>query len=77
MTSEKSLLKSGSLTMAFEKENTRDSYGRLLVYVYVGRKSVQETLLIEGFARVGYIMNSPYKYLAFIGTIRVWKEGTI
>jgi micrococcal nuclease len=44
-------------------ENRRDSYGRLVAYVYVDGQSVQETLLKEGFARVGYIMNPPYKYL--------------
>jgi endonuclease YncB( thermonuclease family) len=57
------LVKSGRLTMELEEENTRDSYGRLLAYVYVDGKSVQETLLKEGYARVGYIMNPPYKYL--------------
>lgn len=58
------LVKSGTLTMELEQGNTRDSYGRLLAYVYVDGKSVQETLLKEGLARVGYIMNPPYKYLA-------------
>ncbi|MED4226510.1 thermonuclease family protein [Neobacillus cucumis] len=57
------LVKSGSLTKEREKENLRDSYGRLLDYVYVDGKSVQETLLKEGFARVGYILKPPYKYL--------------
>ena len=58
------LLKSGTLTMELELENSKDSYGRLVAYVYVDGKSVQETLLKEGFARVGYIMNSPYKYFS-------------
>jgi micrococcal nuclease len=57
------LVKGGSLTMEFEEGSTRDAYGRLLVYVYVDGSSVQETLLKEGFARVAYIMNPPYKYL--------------
>jgi micrococcal nuclease len=57
------LVKGGSLTMEFEEGSTRDAYGRLLVYVYVNGSSVQETLLKEGFARVAYIMNPPYKYL--------------
>ncbi|MED4226504.1 thermonuclease family protein [Neobacillus cucumis] len=47
----------------FEQENTRESFGRLLAYVYVDGKSVHETLLKEGYARVGYIMNPPYRYL--------------
>jgi micrococcal nuclease len=57
------LVKGGSLSMEFEDGDTRDAYGRLLVYVYVDGSSVQETLLKEGFARVAYIMNPPYKYL--------------
>jgi micrococcal nuclease len=57
------LVKSGKLTLEFEAENTRDSYGRLLAYVYVDGESVQGTLLKEGYARVAYSMNPPYKYL--------------
>jgi micrococcal nuclease len=57
------LVKSGKVTLEFEQENLRDSYGRLLAYVYVDGKSVQETLLKEGYARVAYIINPPYKYL--------------
>jgi micrococcal nuclease len=57
------LVKSGRLTLDFEKDNIRDTYGRLLAYVYVDGESIQETLLKEGYARVSYIMNPPYKYL--------------
>jgi endonuclease YncB( thermonuclease family) len=57
------LVKSGKLTLEFEQENTRDAYGRLLAYVFVDGKSIQGTLLREGYARVAYIMNPPYKYL--------------
>jgi micrococcal nuclease len=57
------VVKSGKLTLEFEKENIKDSYGRLLAYVYVDGKSVQGTLLKEGYARVAYIMKPPYKYL--------------
>ena len=57
------LVRDGSLTMELEQGHTRDLYGRLLVYIYVDGKSVQETLLREGFARVAYVMNPPYKYL--------------
>ncbi|MGG3468993.1 thermonuclease family protein [Neobacillus pocheonensis] len=60
----KQLVTSGRLTLEFEPGNTRDSYGRLLAYVYVDGQSVQETLLKEGFARVAYIMNPEYKSLA-------------
>ncbi|WP_423798305.1 thermonuclease family protein [Neobacillus sp. SAB-20_R2A] len=57
------LVKSGGLTLVLEEGNTRDAYGRLLAYVYVDGKSVQEILLKEGFARVAYVMNPPYKFL--------------
>jgi micrococcal nuclease len=57
------LVQSGLLTLEVEQGNTRDAYGRLLGYVYVDGKSVQETLLQDGLARVGYIINPPYKYL--------------
>jgi len=77
------LVKSGRLTIELEQLATRDSYGRLLAYVYVDGKSVQETLLKEGFARVGYIMNPPYKYLTLYtedegvarqGKINIWSR---
>lgn len=57
------LVKSGKLTLEFEQGNTRDSYGRLLAYVFVDGQSIQGTLLKEGYAKVAYIMNPPYKYL--------------
>jgi micrococcal nuclease len=57
------LIKSGNLTLEFEQGNTRDTYGRLLAYVYVDGESIQGTLLKEGYARVAYIMDPPYKYL--------------
>lgn len=56
------LLKSGKITLEFEK-SLRDKYDRLLAYVFVDGKSVQETLLEEGLARVAYIYEPPYKYL--------------
>ncbi|WP_223593611.1 thermonuclease family protein [Neobacillus bataviensis] len=58
------LVKIGNLTMELEQGNFRDAYGRLLAYVYVDGKSVQETLLKEGYARVAYVINPPYKFLA-------------
>lgn len=57
------LVKSGKLTLELEDGNTRDSYGRLLAYVFVDGVSVQGMLLKEGLARVAYLMNPPYKYL--------------
>lgn len=49
------LIKSGNLTIEFDVGERVDKYGRLLAYVYVGGKSVQETLLKEGLARVAYV----------------------
>jgi micrococcal nuclease len=49
--------------LEFEQGNTRDNYGRLLAYVSVDGKPVQRNLLKEGYARVAYVMNPPYKYL--------------
>nr|WP_281250291.1 thermonuclease family protein [Virgibacillus proomii] len=41
--------------MEFDVGELKDKYGRLLAYVYVDGKSVQETLLKEGLPRVAYI----------------------
>lgn len=72
------LVKSGKITLEFEQGNTRDSYGRLLAYVYVDGESIQETLLKEGFARVAYILNPPYKYLElFRGDERLAKREKV
>ncbi|NHC43525.1 thermonuclease family protein [Bacillus sp. MM2020_1] len=57
------LVREGSLSLEVEEGPTRDTYGRLLAYVYVDGQSVQETLIKEGYARVAYIMDPPYKYL--------------
>lgn len=60
----KQLLNSGNVTLEFEQGKSRtDKYGRLLAYVFVNGTSVQETLLKEGYARVAYIYEPPYKYL--------------
>ena len=49
------LVNSGDLTIEFDVGEKRDHYGRLLAYVYVNGKSVQETLIHEGLARVAYV----------------------
>jgi micrococcal nuclease len=41
----------------------RDKYGRLLAYVYVDGRSVQEALLREGLARVAYVYAPNIKYV--------------
>lgn len=59
------LVRKGQVMLEFEEGNQRDNYGRLLAYVFADgdTQSVQETLLKEGYARVAYILNPPYKYL--------------
>lgn len=58
----KQLVNSGDLSIEFDG-NQRDKYDRLLAYVFVDGKSVQEQLLKEGYARVAYIYDPPYKFL--------------
>ena len=45
------LPKGTKVTLEFDKDK-RDKYGRLLAYVYVNGKSVQQALLNEGLAKV-------------------------
>ncbi|MCY7919970.1 thermonuclease family protein [Bacillus vallismortis] len=59
----KELVSDGKLQMEFDKGDHRDKYGRLLAYVYVDGKSVQETLLKEGLARVAYVYEPNTKYI--------------
>ncbi|UJZ86712.1 thermonuclease family protein [Heyndrickxia coagulans] len=59
----KQLVSSGKLTIEFDHGAKRDKYGRLLAYVFVNGKSVQEKLLKEGYARVAYVYEPPYQYL--------------
>lgn len=43
--------------ISIEFENTQDEvdqYGRLLVYVFADNQLIQEQLLVEGYARIGY-----------------------
>jgi micrococcal nuclease len=52
-------------TVSLEKDvgDARDKYGRLLMYVYVDGKSVQEQLLAKGLARVAYVYPPNVKYV--------------
>ncbi len=51
-------------TVLLEKDvSDRDKYGRLLYYLYVDGKSVQEELLQNGLARVAYIYAPNTKYV--------------
>ncbi|WP_412059303.1 thermonuclease family protein [Bacillus velezensis] len=59
----KELVSYGKLQLEFDKGDQRDKYGRMLAYVYVDGKSVQETLLKEGLARVAYVYEPNTKYI--------------
>ncbi|MFT4400417.1 thermonuclease family protein [Bacillus sp. SW14] len=59
----KELVSNGKLQLEFDKGDGRDKYGRLLAYVYVDGKSVQETLLKEGLARVAFVYEPNTKYI--------------
>ncbi|NUI60837.1 thermonuclease family protein [Bacillus amyloliquefaciens] len=59
----KQLVNNGKLQLEFDKGDRTDKYGRMLAYVYVDGKSVQETLLKEGLARVAYVYEPNTKYL--------------
>lgn len=51
-------------TVQLEKDvSDRDKYGRLLYYLYVDGKSVQEELLRNGLARVAYVYAPNTKYV--------------
>ncbi|WP_309090101.1 thermonuclease family protein [Domibacillus sp.] len=57
------LLKGGDITIEFDIGQRLDKYNRILVYVYVNGRSVQETLLEEGLARVAYVYPPNTRYL--------------
>lgn len=57
------LLKSGKVEIEFDIGEREDKYGRLLAYVYVDGKSVQQQLVEEGLARVAYIYPPNTKHL--------------
>lgn len=61
--SNRALVNSGKLTLEFDIGEKRDKYGRLLAYVYVDGKSVQEALIRDGLARVGYVYPPNTRYL--------------
>ncbi|MGG3622984.1 thermonuclease family protein [Bacillus gobiensis] len=51
----KQLINGGEITIEFDVGERTDKYGRLLAYVYVDGKSVQEQMVKEGLARVAYV----------------------
>jgi len=73
----KMLPKGKKVTLEFDKDK-RDKYGRLLAYVYVDGKSVQEALLAAGLAEVVvYPPNNKYedKYRVIEAKAKVAKKG--
>ncbi len=49
------LMNSGKLEIEFDIGQKYDKYDRLLAYIYIDGESVQEKLIAEGLARVGYV----------------------
>lgn len=59
----KKLLTGKAVELEKDVGDARDKYGRLLMYVYVDGKSVQEQLLQKGLARVAYVFAPNVKYV--------------
>jgi micrococcal nuclease len=59
----KQLLSGKTVQLEQDINNGPDKYGRLLYYVYVDGKSVQEQLLEKGLARVAYVYVPNVKYV--------------
>ncbi|WP_024985216.1 thermonuclease family protein [Brevibacillus borstelensis] len=59
----KELLSGKTVELEQDVNNGPDKYGRLLYYVYVDGKSVQEQLLEKGLARVAYVYVPNVKYV--------------
>lgn len=57
------LLANGEVAIEFDIGQRTDKYGRLLAYVYVSGENVQEKLLEEGLARVGYVYPPSTRHL--------------
>ena len=57
------LMNSGQLEIEFDIGERIDKYGRLLAYIYIDGESVQEKLIEEGLARVGYVYPPNTKHL--------------
>ena len=62
-TRHKEIMKTGQVSIEFDVGDRMDDYGRLLAYVYIDGKSVQEMLLSEGLGRVAYIYPPNTRYL--------------
>lgn len=58
------LLDGKTAQLELGKNGGHDKYGRLLAYVYIGGKSVEEALLSRGLARVAYVFEPNTKYVS-------------
>ncbi|OQM44283.1 nuclease [Anoxybacillus sp. UARK-01] len=59
----KQLLPSGTKVELELDVRERDKYGRLLAYVWIGNKMLNELLLEQGYARVAYVFEPNTKYV--------------
>lgn len=50
-----SLVKTCDLKIQYDTKGKRDRYGRDLVYLYCGNTMINELLVQQGYARVGYV----------------------
>ncbi|RYL93112.1 nuclease [Sporolactobacillus sp. THM7-4] len=57
------LMDGKTVRLELAENGGHDKYGRLLAYVYVGGKSVEELQLARGFARVAYVIPPNTKYV--------------
>jgi micrococcal nuclease len=57
------LLDHKKVTLELAENHSRDKYGRLLAYLFVGGESVEVDLLEKGLARVAYVFPPNTKYL--------------
>jgi len=53
-------LQDKKLTIAYDNENKKDKYGRHLVYLYANDVLVNNVIVKNGYAHVGYIMSQTY-----------------
>ncbi|WP_442637843.1 thermonuclease family protein [Rossellomorea marisflavi] len=58
-----SLVENGQVSLEFDVGGRMDRYGRLLAYIYVDGELVQEKLVREGLARVGYVYPPSTRHL--------------
>ncbi|WP_414042214.1 thermonuclease family protein [Macrococcus animalis] len=50
-----SLVKTCDMTIQYDTKGKKDRYGRDLVYLYCGDTMINESLVKQGYARVGYV----------------------